>query len=205
MTKFIRENLVLVAGIVLPVLLIIGFLILAHLPKAMLTPPQYDFLVVGYRYDHQHQRNYYLSFEIKNNKLQGIVTPKDNTSTYHNRQHASLFLYNLAEDRFTEISYRLPEEVDNLEQQTFFAIPELERHEFSENLVSPDGYRFEYLGHRGRGGLLGEIFGMGRRHTSQYVLTKNSAHVELPFPATQPHYYYSHNLSFLGWIVSEGN
>ena len=53
MGKWIKDNLVLVSGIVLPVLLIIGFFILSNLPRVLADPPQYDFLLVAYRYDYQ--------------------------------------------------------------------------------------------------------------------------------------------------------
>jgi hypothetical protein len=51
MRKWVRQNLVLVAGIVLPVLLVAGFMLLQGVPKVLADPPQYDFLVVGYHYD----------------------------------------------------------------------------------------------------------------------------------------------------------
>ena len=204
MGNFIKKNLVLVAGITLPVLLIISFLILTHAPRIALEPPQYDFLVVGYRYDHQHLRNYYLNFEVKDGKLRGRVTPKDDTSTYQNQQHARIFRYDANDNSFEEISYDLPDGLEDLEKQTTFQVAETSGLSLDKKTKSPDNYSFEYLGYRGRGGLLGEVFGMGRRYDNQYVLSKNGAYFDLPQPASLPPYYYGHNLTFLGWVIADG-
>ena len=62
MIKWIRENLVLVSGIVLPILLVGGFFILSKAPTMLADPPEYDFLLVGYRYDYQQPSDYFLTF-----------------------------------------------------------------------------------------------------------------------------------------------
>ena len=76
MGKWIKENLVLVSGILLPVLLVGGFFILSNLPKVLNDPPVYDFLLVGYHYDYQNPGNYYLSFEVRDGKLEGRAIPR---------------------------------------------------------------------------------------------------------------------------------
>ena len=196
---------VLVAGIALPVLLVIGFLMLAYVPKAMLAQPKYDFLVVGYRYDRNHIRTYHLNFEVKNGIVNGRIIPtKEGANNYHQRQHAALFLYDTTSNSFEEIIYDLPEGVDELEKTMSFPVQALSGLAFSKKQTSPDGYSFKYLGYQGRGGLLGEVFGMRRRYDSHYVLTQDGAHFELPNPAHQPNYYYGHNLSFVGWVASKG-
>src|SRR5690242_2735343 len=40
--KFVKENLVLLAGIALPVVMMIGFLVASSLPQTLANPPQYD-------------------------------------------------------------------------------------------------------------------------------------------------------------------
>src|SRR5688572_18816874 len=40
--KFVRENLVLLAGIALPVVMMIGFFVASSLPQTFADPPQYD-------------------------------------------------------------------------------------------------------------------------------------------------------------------
>jgi hypothetical protein len=200
MGNWIKQNLVLVAGIVLPVLLVAGFLVLQGAPRILAGPPQYDFMVVGYRYDAQHPRSFHLSFEVRDGRLQGRATPTQDGNTYPNRQHAGIFHYSAANNSFTELAYDLPEGLDDIEEPVTFIIDEVAEQQFDKANRSPDGFVFEYAGYRGRGGLLGEMFGMGRRYDSNYVLNKNGAIFDLPSPASAP-YYYGHDLHFMGWVI----
>ena len=52
--------------------------------------------------------------------------------------------------------------------------------------------------------LLGELFGMGRRYESNYVLKKNGGYINLPKPASDPNYY-QHDIHFMGWVIEEGS
>ena len=202
MKKWIRQNLVLLSGILLPVLLVGGFFILSNLPRQLADPPQYDFLLVGYRYDYQHPASYYLSFEVRDGRLNGRVVPKDGSNANYNRQTAAIFRYVAASNTFEEIEYDLPEGLEDLEESIPIALKETNGLKLDKRARSPDGYTFEYLGYRGRGGLLGEMFGMRRRYDSLYVLKKDSAYFDLPLPSSDT--IYQNDLHFMGWIVEEG-
>lgn len=203
MRKFVRNNLVLLIGILLPVLLVAGFLILAHLPRALVDPPRHDFLVVGYRYDYQQLRNFFLGFEVRKGKLTATITPKEDRKSYHAQERASLYRYRAADNSFEEISYELPDGVDELTRQLNFAVAEAAQLTLDKRSRSPDGFTFEFRGYSGSGGLLGGLFGIGHHSGSDYVLRKDSAAFELPPPVTPAQYYYGQNLVFLGWVVNE--
>jgi len=203
MDKWIRDNLVLLSGIILPVLLVAGFFVLSKAPRVLTDPPTYDFLLVAYRYDYQHPRDFHLSFEVRNGILHGKVTPADDDHTHLNRQYAGIFRYSAAGNRFDEIAYDLPEGLENLVEPLEFAVGETLPLELDKRSVSPDGFTFEYLGYRGRGGLLGEIFGMGSRRDSEYVLRQGGGAFNLPRPGSNQ-YYNQHDVHFMGWIVAEG-
>lgn len=204
MGKWIKQNLVLVSGIVLPVLLVAGFFILSNVPRMLADPPMYDFLLVAYRYDYQQPNHYYLTFEVRDGKLTGRAVPRGEGNPNYNRQYAGIFRYNAEENTFAEIAYELPEGLDDIEEPLPLNLEGTSALTLDKRSQSPDGYAFEYLGYRGRGGLLGEIFGMGRRYESDYVLKKGSAYFDLPKPATDP-YYYQQNLHFMGWVIEAGN
>lgn len=203
MDKWIKDNLVLLSGIILPVLLVAGFFVLSKAPLVLTDPPKYDFLLVAHRYDHQHPRDFHLSFEVRNGILHGKVAPADDDHTHLNRQYAGIFRYSAAGNRFDEIAYDLPEGLENLIEPLEFAVGETLPLELDKRSESPDGFTFEYLGYRGRGGLLGEIFGMGSRRDSEYVLSKDGAAFNLPRPGSNQ-YYNQHDVRFMGWIVAEG-
>jgi hypothetical protein len=202
MGKWIRENLVLVSGIVLPLLLVGGFLVLNSMPRMLADPPEYDFLLVGYRYDYQNPGNYYLAFEVRDGQLTGRAIPKGENQQHLNRQYAGIFLYRAQDQAFEEIVFDLPAGIEDLEESLELDLGDANKLKLDKRKTSPDGYQFEYLGYRGRGGLLGEIFGMSRRYESNYVLKKGSAYIDLPAPTPDP-YYYQNELHFMGWVVNE--
>jgi hypothetical protein len=199
MGSWIRKNLVLVAGIVLPVVLVASFFVLQRPPGGLGDPPEYDFLVVAYRYDAQHPKNYTLSFEVREGRLRGKATPIDERKRYSNRQGAVLFRYDSVANAFSEIAWDLPSELDDIEKVFRFPVAEVSHLDLSRNERSPDGYRFEYGGYRGRGGLLGELFGMGR-NGRQFVLEREGGYFRLPSLQAQP-YYYGNDVRFLGWVI----
>ena len=146
--KFIKDNAVLIAGIVLPVLLVAGFMILSHIPKTLLDPPQYDFLLVAQSYDQQQHLGYNLAFEVRDGRLTGKATPRDGNN-YSNSQRANLFRYKADGNVFEELVFELPENLDELEKPLTFPIVEVQDLELDKRAKSPDGYTFEYLGYRG--------------------------------------------------------
>jgi len=203
MGAWIKNNLVLISGITLPVLLVAGFLVLSQVPRMMADPPGYDFVLVAYQYDYQRPGNYYLTFEVRDGHLSGRVVPKSEGDYNQNRHHAAVFRYLAADNSFEEIPFDLPEGVESIEEPVALELKAIDSLSLDKRVTSPDGYRFEFLGSRGRGGLLGELFGMNRRYESDYVLTKGNAHFDLPVPSRQPQYY-SHDLQFMGWVIEEG-
>ena len=202
MGKWIKENLVLVSGILLPVLLVGGFFILSNLPRVLNDPPVYDFLLVGYHYDYQNPADYYLSFEVRDGKLEGHAIPRGEGNANINRQYAAVFRYIADDNSFEEIAYDLPDGLEDIEEAIPLPLDETSDLTLDKRKKSPDGYNFEFLGYRGRGGLLGELFGMGRRYESNYVLNKNGAYINLPKPASDP-YYYQQNILFMGWVIDQ--
>ena len=114
MSKWIKENLVLVSGILLPVLLVGGFFVLSNMPRVLNDPPEYDFLLVGYRYDYQNLANYYLSFEVRDGKLEGRAIPRGEGNANLNRQYASIFRYIADDNTFEEIAYDLPDGLEDI-------------------------------------------------------------------------------------------
>jgi hypothetical protein len=203
MGKWIKENLVLVSGILLPVLLVGGFFVLSNAPRMLADPPKYDFVLVAYRYDYQHPSDYYLSFEVRDGMLSGRAVPKDESNTNFNRQFASIFRYDAGANTFEEIVFELPEGLEGIEEPVPLLLAETSDLKLDKRSQSPDGYTFEFLGYRGRGGLLGEMFGMRRRYESDYVLKKDNAHFDLPRPASD--HYYQNDLHFMGWVIEESS
>jgi len=203
MLRWVRDNLVLVAGIVLPVLLVAGFLLVQGTPRLLGDPPTHDFLAAGIRYVPQQADDHRLSFEVRDQRLVLHATPvSDKNGPVAQQLH--LFRYSAANNSFDEVVFERPAGLETLDSPVSEVLEETRELRLDKSLRSPDGYLFEFAGYRGRGGLLGELFGMGRRYDSQYVLSRDGAWFPLPAPDGN-RYYYGNDLSFLGWVVGEGD
>lgn len=98
MQKFIKENIVLVLGISMP-LLLVGFFILASvLPAMFIENPRYDFLFSDGAYSQ-------MKFEVVNGKLQIKVT----ANQYGDRTTPALYRYSAATGKVQKLSIKLPE------------------------------------------------------------------------------------------------
>jgi len=202
MGNWITKNLVLISGILLPVLLVGGFFVLSRAPRMLSDPPGYDFLLVGYHYDYQHPGDYYLAFEVRDGHLSGRAVPRDENNANSNRQQARIFRYDVSENAFDEIAYDLPEGLESIENPVPLRLGEAGTLKLDKRSTSPDGYQFEFVGYRGSGGMLGELFGMRRHYQSSHILKKDGAWFDLPEPSVD-RYNSPYDLHFMGWVLDE--
>lgn len=192
MKNFVKENLVLVVGLTLPVLLIVLFFVATVIPKSMGIPPQYEMLFTTTKYDYQNKPEYVIDFNVKNQQL--MVKAKKPDDKNYNNAVKLLMAYDgktetvreikIDASKFTEGNEVLLEEAKNLSIDT--------------GVISPDGFTLEGPNYGGNG-LVGGLFGGGYRNTG-YRLKKGG--VGYKVPNMQPDYYYS-QLQFIGWIAKK--
>lgn len=202
MGRWIKQNLVLVSGIVLPLLLVAGFFLLGRAPGTLAEPPEFDFVLVAYSYDYQLPADYYLTFEVRDGHLRGRAVPTDETGLRAGSQSARIFRYDAEANAFEEILYDLPEGLEELQESIPLSLGDLGALTLDKRVTSPDGFQFETAGYRGGSGLLGEMFGMRRQYESRYLLRKGEAWLKLPEPARGADTY-PYDLQFMGWILDE--
>jgi hypothetical protein len=77
MKNFIKENLVLVIGLTLPLLIILLFFVATVIPKSMGTPSQYEMLFTTMKYDYQNKPDYLLDFSVKDKHFMVKVKKND--------------------------------------------------------------------------------------------------------------------------------
>ena len=198
MAQWIRNNLVLVAGIALPVLLVAAFLLMQSIPGVAPPPPKFDFVAAGYYYAPNSPQSFSLSFEVQDGRLHGIATPRADSSR-RDAMRVNLFRYDARENRFSDIEWTLPEGLEALDEALRFEIDGTASLELDPSARSPDGYRLEWTGYRHQG-LLGDLFGFGHR-PSQWCLKQGDKVFELP--VFEPlRFYSSDQLEFLGWVTA---
>lgn len=184
--NFIKENRVLVAGLVLP-LLLIGFLAIARaIPATITEPPQYK--VVYYSQAYSGLGTF--TPKIKDGKLDiGFnKTPQNNYPSANQNSTIMFYLYDPATKtvKNTSVNY---DDISKPETLKKFASAK-----FSDQLASPDGYNFEAYRSRNYS-LLTDIFG-GGGYRSSSALTKNGVSVDIPIPTP-----WNGDTQFLGWIT----
>ena len=79
--KFVKDNLILLTGILLPILLIVLFMVASTLPRMLATPPQYDFLFTNSQHYNNLDAPVTITLKVdKNGKLAAIVKENKNTN-----------------------------------------------------------------------------------------------------------------------------
>lgn len=190
MKNFIKENLVLVIGLVLPVLLILLFFVATVIPKSMGTPPQYEMLFTTTKYDYQNKPDYVLDFYVKNQQL--MAKSKKNDEKNYNNASKILMAYDGKTETVREITFDAAKLITGAEM----ILEETKNLRIDTKVVAPDGYILENSNGSSGNGLVGGLFGSGYRNTG-YRLKKGG--VGYKVPNLQPDYYYS-QLQFIGWV-----
>jgi hypothetical protein len=99
MKQFIKENLVLVLGISLPLVLVVLFMLASILPAYFVEAPRYDVLFSDGRYS-------YVTFEVQQQKLHMKIDP----AVYqHEKSLPRLYRYVVAQNKVEEIPYQAPD------------------------------------------------------------------------------------------------
>ncbi|HZV61734.1 MAG TPA: hypothetical protein VFF75_04910 [Methylophilaceae bacterium] len=193
MRKFIRENLVLIMGISLPLLLVLLFFLTSVLPKSLGTPPQYDLLFSVVRYDYQTATTPHFDFIVQDGVLKVRTGKTDNQNP--TRYTRKLLVFNADNEAVREIPYDLVQ-ISNMEEQSEIVLPETQQMTIDPSSRSPDGYSFEGPSHGG-GGLMSELFFGGYRNQG-YRIVKGKSAYNIPNNFNSA---YVGELQFIGWIL----
>jgi len=195
MKDFIKNNLVLIVGLTLPLLLIVLFFVATVIPKAFGTPPQYEMLFTTTRYDYQNSGDYQIDFEVKNQRLVVKSRKVDQKDRGYNAK--VLMVYDAKNETVREInidSVKAGDATNNNET----VLGETSHWTIDTSRVSPDGYSLDGPSYRG-GGMVGGMFG-GGYHNSGFRIKKGS--IGYKIPDTQGDYYYN-QVHFIGWIIKK--
>jgi hypothetical protein len=192
MKNWMKENLVLVIGLALPVLLIVLFFVATVLPKSFGTPPQYEMLFTTSKYDYQNKPEYVIDFNVKNKQL--MVKAKKYDEKNYNNATRLLMAYDAKTETVREIALDASKLSDGVEVM----LEETKNMQLDTNNVSPDGYTLDGPNYNSSG-LLGGLFGGGYRNNGFRIKKGN---VGYKVPQHQPDYYYS-DLKFVGWVIKK--
>lgn len=189
MTGFLKNNYALVAGILLPLLLVAAFFMIGEARLSTAPDPQHDAVFAKNYTDRSANSRYKIGLD--DGKLYIRVRPPPAEKPARHQREPVLFVF----DHTNRQARKIDIDFDNVVKGKVVDpdLDTLNKNRISSTVLSPDGYKFEYL-RRGRGGLIREIFGSRRRHRSNYALVKQGRMI--PVVGTEPIW----TAHFIGWI-----
>ncbi len=181
-----KDNLLMLIGISLPLLVILLFLLATTLPRVLVAPPQHDFLFTSYVSAYPKVPAAGVTIDVYQGRARARL--------YRNQgsQVTKLFLFDHETSNVREIPISIPGEAEALENGTEIRIPEVEGLQLDPSLRAPDGYEFRGPQYSG-GGIFSELLGMRRRRRATIVKGGSVT----PLPLDPPAY----SVNFLGWVV----
>ncbi len=197
--NFIKDNLALVAGIAVPVLLVAGFLLTSTVGKMLTPAPAYTAYFVLQNYDYNNKQSASLDLTVGDDgRIVATVRPlKDDKNGYRPNANTDILItYDAASDTLTEHSITPPA---NITDGSF--TPEAFKDvRLNTQPEAQDGYSVVY-GSRGSRSLAADIF--IARGAEGYRIRKGSAVYRLPERGingrSSPYYNSYYNTRFLGW------
>lgn len=189
-STFIKENRVLVAGLVLPLLLIGTLAFSKTIATHLIAPPQYKVMYFSQGWSQKGQITIKLDSQ---GKLNAVFNPVANYASATNTQSptTAIFLYDPLTDTIEEVSITLDKDNKPTSLDKFANL------ELSNQTISDDGYRFQPENYR-NSNLITDIFSYRSRYGGPVLVNKNRI-INLP----RPEKYYS-TFEFLGWVKSGG-
>lgn len=203
LNNFIKQNLALVLGIALPVVLMLAFMIAAAVPNMLAAPPHYDMLFsINARPDGSTaQIPLDVTLRVHDHKLIATYRPrkKNANGQYDYGTWRRLYLYDAKAQTVRPLDFPLPDDAFTMTKAESRPVASAKELTLNTTAESPDGYVFEN-GNYGGGGFMGDLFWNGSRYREPQ-LVKGSAHV--PLKINQPHYYYYYDADFIGWVTAQ--
>ncbi len=192
MKSFLRENLMIVVSISLPLIIVVLFALASVLPRLYAAPPAYDLLIMHQGRVLATEFPVRIELAVQDERLSAKVV-RAKRSAYGNNPR--IYRYNHKSGEILEIDIPIPDKIGELPEGTEIPVPELAGLRLSNSLSAPDGY--EFRGYRRGGGLMTELFGGSRSRTDVSIAKKGVAiRIRLP----EADYWYS-SVRLVGWVI----
>ncbi len=194
--SFIKENIFIVLGIALPLLLIAFISIIQAVSKISIDPPHYKIA-----YLHKDNSASYptklitrIDPETKKLTVSVIRIPNGNTSSFISPD-ATLYIYDAQNDDLVSYPFdSLHFEKATENKRKAFTLPkEVQNLRFIQNTTAPDGYKFDDSYHRQ--GFYMNLF--GHRNNKTFSIVRNGVRIDLPKTQNWP------KPTFIGWVENE--
>jgi hypothetical protein len=187
--RLLKDNIALVAGISLPVLLVIVFWIATVIPQMTVPDPQYDLVYSADHYDYNTPLAGTVSLDVREGRLHATFHRVEG-QRYSNTPR--VYYFDVAAGSLQELTIEVPE---GLQDGQKLDIPEASGLLLSKKSIAPDGYAFDgnYSSYRG-------LFFFDGGYRYQGLIRKEGRAIKIPAPG----YRHQGELRFLGWVLETG-
>jgi hypothetical protein len=192
--KFVKDNLVLVVGVTLPLLLMAGFLAVSALPGSLTAPPKYDLVFSTTDYPPTA-----IPVAVRLMVRDGVLVAqytKPAGQAGNVGVWKKLFVYEASSRRVRQLAFGFPADMATIDATREEPVASAAALRLDSTLQAPDGYELAFGDRRG-GGLLLEIFGGSRGYEPR--LRNGSRSVPLPSVAGESFAY--GGVEFVGWVT----
>jgi hypothetical protein len=191
MKRALKENLTLIVGIILPILLVVTFYLAAVLPKIMVKSPEIDLLYLTTTYPHDG-----ITSEVKDGTLKIWITPEVRKGTL---PMPRLFRFNAKTQTTIEIPITLSTApgIVVLKKREEVIIPAIKDLKLDTQDIGPDGYKAE-ISSPNMGGVV-NLFLLNTKR--MLVISKHGNIINVSDEKNNGDGYKS--IKFLGWIRSQ--
>lgn len=187
--NFIKENLFIVLGVTLPIILIAFLSIVQTIQKSGIEPPVHKvaYLVTNQLYGITVKS----SIDNKTKKL-SVTLQSNNKNKLNNNASLTAYIYH-PDMNGTPKAYEfdLPE-IEKKGKYTLKMPKDLKNMQFINKKIAPDGYEYKQSSYRS-GNLMTEIFGYNNRNRND-VIARKGFQIELPEAKRW------NSTHFIGWV-----
>lgn len=196
MKEFIKENMAIVAAIVLPLILIVIFALSTAVKTVSVPDPVHDFLIAT-NYNETYTK---FTFAVTDDKVGVTFRPEEkakNGDYYINTQTPRLFRVRVKTATVEEIPLTIPAD----QKGGTVKIPALDNLKIQNIQPAPDGYYYVDSYTYNDRGVMGELFSVGRgRDNVSLALEKDGRRYTIKAGGDSE---WRYNSRFIGWVVSE--
>lgn len=191
--KFVKDNLVLVIGLTLPILLMAVFLALSLIPD-LADPPKYDLVFSSQEYPSTP-----VPINLRLVVKDGVLVAQYSRPSAQQPAFGGwkkLFVYEASSRRVRQLTFGFPPDLNTIDGTREEPVASAAGLKLDTTLQAPDGYELSFGDRRG-GGLMLEIFGGSRRYEPR--LRRGGQSVPITAGPGDPFAY--GGVEFIGWVT----
>jgi hypothetical protein len=197
--SFVRDNLVLIVGLTLPVLMMAGFLAASTLSRSLTDPPKHDLVFAVSDYSLRPAAPVSVRLIVDRDLLKAqYTTLPAQVGGSASTEWKKLFIYDAPSRTVRELPFDVPGDAAAIQGTRVDVVDSTKALRLSPSRISPDGYELVYPDGSG-GGLFTELF-FARRSRYTPRLKKGGSSVPLVLSEVQA--YQGQPAEFVGWVTA---